>query len=402
MYCKENRSTSKLIRLLLAACVALAAGCGDGNVTPPVTTVNFTNGQAASIVIGQVDFTSGLDNQGGAVGANTLSGTYSQPFVTAAGVMYLPDENNNRTLVYNSIPTTNGANANFAIGQPDLTSSGSGTSATAVNCPEQVIISNGKLIQADYCNNRIIIYNSVPTSSPGTIDVVVGQVDKNSSSTGCTASTLDSPESVAVAGGKLIVTDGGNNRVLIWNTIPTADGTPADLVLGQADFTSCNQNAGGAVGASTLSYPNGMWSDGTRLAVADYDNSRVLIWNTIPAANNQPADLVLGQADFTQSACNRGGAASASTLCYPYDGVYFNSAQLFVGDSDNDRVLIWNSFPTTNGQAADSVLGEPDFATTTGGTSATLMSNPTGVFLVDNQLVVSDTGNARYLIFNAQ
>lgn len=398
----SNSLKQKFLALVVAACVAALAGCGGGSGTPPATAVTFTNGQAASVVIGQADFVSGQSNRGGAVGANTLTGTYSEPFVTSAGVMYLPDENNNRTLVYNSIPTANGASANFAIGQPNLTSNASGISATAVNSPEHVIISNGKMIQADYSNNRIIIYNSVPTTSPGTIDVVVGQVNKVSNGTGCTASTLNSPESVAVAGTKLIVTDGGNNRVLIWNTIPTADGTPADMVLGQANFTSCTADGGGAVGANTLDYPNGMWSDGTRLAVADYNNNRVLIWNTIPTANNQAADVVLGQPNFTSSSANQGGAASASTMNQPYDGVYFNNAQLFVGDGGNNRVLIWNTFPTTNGKAADVVLGEPDLTTTTGGTSATLMSDPTGVFLIGKQLVVSDTGNARYLIFNGQ
>jgi len=386
--------------LCLAVCVGLVfffmTGCGSGN---KVTAVQFTSGQAASVVIGQADFTSGSANRGGAVGANTLNESYAEPFV-ASGVMYLPDENNNRTLVYNSIPTTNGASADFAIGQANLTSSGSGTSATAVYCPEQAVISNGKMIQADYCNHRIIIYNTVPTSSPGTIDVVVGQPNKTSNTSGCTASTLHNPESVVTAGGKLIVTDGDNSRVLIWNTIPTTDGAAADVVLGQTSFTSCSKNGGGTVGASTFSYPAGMWSDGTRLAVADYDNNRVLIWNSIPTNNNQAADLVLGQANFTDISCNRGGSATASTLCDPYDGVYFTSAQMFVGDENNNRVLIWNSFPTTNGQAADVVLGEPNMTTTTNGTSATLMNNPTGMFLYNKQLIVSDTQNARYLIFN--
>ncbi len=375
-------------------------GCSS-TINPPATKVQFTNGQAANVVIGQADFTSGLPNRGGAVAANTINRSFAQAFVTSAGVMYLPDERNNRTLVYNSIPTTNGASADFAIGQPDLTSNTPGVSATAVDLPEQAIISNGKLIQAEWGNNRVIIYNSVPTSGPGTIDVVVGQPNKTSNAAACDASTLDSPESVAVAGGKLIVADGNNNRVLIWNTIPTTDGVPADLVLGQTNFTTCTVNGtSGTVGASTLNLPAGMWSDGTRLAINDSSNNRVLIWNTIPTSNNQPADLVLGQADFTHNAVNQGGTASASSMDDPYDGVFFTSTQMFVGDEGNNRVLIWNTFPTTNGQAADVVLGQPNFTTTTNGTSATVMNGPTGVFLFGKQLIVSDTENSRYLIFN--
>ena len=33
--------------------------------------------------------------------------------------------------------------------------------------------------------------------------------------------------------------------------------------------------------------------------MADTQNNRVLIWNTIPTKNNQPADLVLGAPNFT-------------------------------------------------------------------------------------------------------
>jgi WD40 repeat protein len=40
-------------------------------------------------------------------------------------------------------------------------------------------------------------------------------------------------------------------------------------------------------------------SDGVRLFVTDLGYNRVLIWNSIPTQNNQPADVVVGQPDFT-------------------------------------------------------------------------------------------------------
>ena len=42
-------------------------------------------------------------------------------------------------------------------------------------------------------------------------------------------------------------------------------------------------------------------SDGSKLLVCDKDNNRVLIWNTVPTTNGQPADVVVGQTDFTSS-----------------------------------------------------------------------------------------------------
>jgi len=44
--------------------------------------------------------------------------------------------------------------------------------------------------------------------------------------------------------------------------------------------------------------PQGVWIQGTRLFVADTDNSRILVWNTIPTSNYQAADYVLGEPDF--------------------------------------------------------------------------------------------------------
>ena len=44
-----------------------------------------------------------------------------------------------------------------------------------------------------------------------------------------------------------------------------------------------------------------------------------------------------------------------------------NSTRLLVADTNNSRVLVWLTFPTTNGQAADFVLGQPDFTTGTPG-----------------------------------
>ena len=135
------------------------------------------------------------------------------------------------------------------------------------------------------------------------------------------------------------------------------NGAPADLVLGQAAFNGATANRGGAVGADTLNNPFGVWTDGTRVAVADRNNSRVLIWNTFPTENGQPADLVLGQPDMLSLAPSGG----AGGLRLPSD-LDARGEQLFVADADNHRVLIWNVFPTQNGQAADGVLGQSDFS----------------------------------------
>jgi hypothetical protein len=69
------------------------------------------------------------------------------------------------------------------------------------------------------------------------------------------------------------VTDYLNHRVLIWSSVPTSNGQPADLVLGQTDMAS----AVNGTAANLLRYPYGAHSDGTRLVVADFYNNRVLL-----------------------------------------------------------------------------------------------------------------------------
>ena len=45
------------------------------------------------------------------------------------------------------------------------------------------------------------------------------------------ATSLNLPVGAAIVGTQFAVLDTNNNRVLVWNTIPTVDGLPANLVL---------------------------------------------------------------------------------------------------------------------------------------------------------------------------
>jgi hypothetical protein len=320
--------------------------------------VTLTTFQSASVVIGQPDFTSNLANQGGSAGANTIYAPYGNALVYN-GVLYLPDYGNNRVLGFNSIPTTNNASADFVLGQPDFTTTTYGNAADEMHGPQTLKVDNGRMLILDYNNSRVLVWITVPTLTQVPADIVVGQTGFGVSVSECTQSGLDGPEAIETVDGKLIVADYYNNRVLIWNTIPTSNGAPADIVLGQNSFTNNARNDDDQDGnpdanptARTLDSPAGVCSDGTRLIVADSDNNRVLIWNTFPTSNFTPADVVLGQSDMISNALG----LSDKDIEWPYQ-ITSNGNQLFVCDNDNHRVLIWNSIPTTNYTSADVVLG---------------------------------------------
>jgi len=82
---------------------------------------------------------------------------------------------------------------------------------------------------------------------------------------------------------------------------------------GAGNLTSGTPNDGGLSGAS-LSGPVGVWSDGTRLYVVDSGNNRVLVWNAIPSSP-VPADFALGQpagaSNLTTNKPNGGGVTGA-------------------------------------------------------------------------------------------
>ena len=149
--------------------------------------------------------------------------------------------------------------------------------------------------------------------------------------------------------GALWVADTGHHRLLGWRNLPTQDGQPADWVIGQPDFFHEGQNAKTIPGNTTLSVPTGICVCGHGLAVADAWNHRVLIWKEIPQDSNVPADIVLGQNNFTDNRPNRGEqVAAANTLNWCY-GVFYHQGKLFVADTGNRRVLVWYELPSENG-----------------------------------------------------
>ena len=110
----------------------------------------------------------------------------------------------------------------------------------------------------------------------------------------------------------------------------------ASLVIGQADFTSQNTFAS----SSTTPGANGVVisADG-HLAIGSQDPGRVLIWNSIPTSNGQPANVVVGKTNFTDT--TPGATAQTTTYC---DGVMFSpSGKLIASDSGNHRVLVVRS-----------------------------------------------------------
>ncbi|MCE7508278.1 hypothetical protein [Alloalcanivorax xenomutans] len=398
--------------LTLGATLTLTAcgGGGGGGDTPP-TPMALETFQRADVVIGQPDFIGTEANQNGSIGANGFDKPTGNPTVSAEGQLFISDTWNSRILGYDAVPDMNNLPADFVLGQGDFTSGQS----DLFTRPRDIAIAASKMAVADYNSNDVFLYDPIPMDGTTIPPVSLSKVFPDSDSP-CDVNYRDFPTSVALSDdGKLVIADSGQHRVLIWNTVPTGRNQAPDLILGQSDFNHCTENDTDQDGeendtpsASTLNYPAGVWTDGERLAVADRHNYRVLIWNTFPTENGQPADVVLGQPGFNTNTRFYESSMPPASVFWP-DGLDSNGTQLALADGENNRVLVWNTFPTENGQLADVVLGQSDFlhnqsndddqdSSDDGSATARTLDDPTGVRFHDDKLLISDTGNNRVLI----
>ncbi|MEM7485892.1 MAG: hypothetical protein AAF348_11855 [Bacteroidota bacterium] len=209
------------------------------------------------------------------------------------------------------------------------------------------------------------------------------------------------PRGVFTAKNQLFVSDTGRNRVFIWHQIPKTEYEEPDVILGQSDILETGRNSDSNVTSQTLHYPSGIWSNGTILIVGDAWNHRVLIWHSLPTLNGQPADVVLGQPDFESNQPNVNGIGndpSAKTLNWPY-GVFSDGKRLWIADTGNRRILFYKNIPKSNFSAADQVIGKPDFTTRDYENNEPVWPYSIKVN-AKNQMIVADTQFYRNLLWN--
>jgi sugar lactone lactonase YvrE len=357
---------------------------------------------------------------------------------SADGKVFVPDSR--RLLVYDTPPTYNYEPASRVIGQPGFTvnerADYRGVSLSTLASPADVAARNGLVAVADKSNNRVLLFraNALGSRRPAAF-AAIGQPSgssfvANKDIVSASAATLSGPEGVALDGQRLVVADTQNHRVLIWNTVPTATGAPADVVLGQADFSGRRPNRGrGDVSprdgfsdadADGFFYPTGVATDGTHLFVADRLNHRVLVWDSIPTTNGKAADRVLGQPTMQATGAHRGQGPfdiAADGFNLP-SGLALDGTTLWVADTENNRVVRWDS-ATTAAAAPVAWLGQPDGVTvsnpnyqlsgyyagsdvaTPAATTATSVLRPRGITIAGGKVFVSEGDSNRVHAFDA-
>ena len=364
-----------------------------GGLVVPVQT-----GQAADLVLGQPDFVSNTMNNGG-ISKHTLA---IPGDVTTDGTrLWVTDGQNGRVLQWLALPMFNQAGADRILGrtgfmdddmhQISQTHLDTGTYFTVVRF--HVAVGGNALVVSCDWSNRAMLWTPVPTTSVVPAQRVLGQPDFTSRTinTQPTASTLADAEGSWTDGTRLVIAD--SNRILIWNSLPTANNQPADLVLGRPNLTA--NSSAGLPEAAKVHLATSVHFDGTRFyAVQTY---RISVWNSFPTENAQPADYVIGQPNFESNQPNA-GAPGPNDFGFDFaNDIAFGHNSLFVSDQGNNRILVFTPVPTETGARAVAVLGQPNIETNQPGTSATALHEPHGITVAGDYLFAADTRNARVL-----
>ncbi|HYK66214.1 MAG TPA: choice-of-anchor D domain-containing protein [Patescibacteria group bacterium] len=391
-------------------------------------------GTIANRVLGQPDFLHRSANtvDASSLALNEFENLHIPVAVDLAGHLYVGDAPNNRVLGWHSVSAlVTGEPADLVVGQPDFetTAGAAGNSASTLVNPRGLGVDTaGNLYVADTGDSRVLIFASPFTTMAQTgqiagfaASVVIGQVG-NFTSSGCNVSggpspdTLCSPEDVAVDGaGNLYIADTGNNRVVEYSGPVTSSPIGADHVFGQlGNFFNGGANVGGSVSKDGLKDPTGLALDQhNNLYVADLGNNRVLEFNTpltvtgIAGSGDTSADEVWGQGgSLTTGTCNKGGV-SATSLCTPIKVALDGSANLYIGDAGNNRVLEFNEGANPpNNQTANLFIGQNSASGNSqnqnGMPNASTLSFSSGVALdAKGDLFVADGNNNRVLKYVA-
>ncbi len=339
-------------------------------------------GGAADIVLGKPDFTydANLDydqNPGLQVNGSLMKGASDVRFSPDGKKLIVAIPVQNRVLIWNDVDNlVNGQAADVVMGQDDFTTPNFGIASNKMGMPTGIEIApDGRLIIVESFNNRVLIFNKIPEENGAHADVVIGQTDFNTNVAGETPDKLDYPTDACVGiDGRLYIADTGNDRVLVFDVIPEVNGVAADGVIGQDNFESHIEGTTQHLMNSPTSVSMSPYG---QLVVSDWDNNRVLVYESVPDTfskaqyplnpDNPDADFVLGQKVFTTAheyndgigaEGNQSAQTNASNMASP-DNAYFDlNGRLFVGSQYMPRIMVWGDQPDDEADLVLSMDGE--------------------------------------------
>jgi uncharacterized protein (TIGR03437 family) len=315
------------------------------------------------------------------------------------------------------------------IGHPQLvlaTNQPNWVEGRELNGPQGIAIdtstSPAVLYISDTGNNRVLAWRGPEAFASGAAaDLVIGQRDRFSTLPqgpgGSLSTGLSAPTGLAVRNGHLYVADTGNNRILRFPSPLLQTEIFPDLVIGQPSFNSRIANNGG-LSARSLSLAGSRadlaFDRNGNLYATDPGNRRLLRFPESllgPGARSNPgADVVVGQPDFVSATAlpvSQQNLLIRDRIVAPFGIAIDSRGSLYLADSDParpnqfSRILVFDANAIRNGTAAVRIIGvlagavQPPQELI----DRTALIGPSGMALLNESLVVTDTFSNRILIF---
>lgn len=379
---------------------------------------SITNNESAINVVGQTDddgnglFSTLVANNRSAT-AKRLKKPDATIIDTVHHRLFVADSGNDRVLIYN-LDTDNTMIddvADYELGQPDFTTETPGvvniTTDQNLRCENDCGLAYDPVRNLLFVNDyyRVMIFDVATISNGEAAIHELGQPDfttANCSTTQQDMCAIVGTMTYDIDNQRLFVPDGGANRIMVFDVSTIADYMNADFVLGQPDFSS--SSSGTSQTELAMNFTGLVYQAPThRLFVSDFSNNRVMVFDVNPGSmsNGEPAAFVLGQPNFTSSS----GTTTAGGLWLPVGlAIDEQRQQLFVQELHNERIMVFDVSSLSNGKNASAVIGAPNF-TTIGNfnTISAATFNPISHMGFDpslRRLYVPDTNNQRLLAFD--
>lgn len=198
---------------------------------------------------------------------------------------------------------------------------------TGLNHPNGIASDGTHFVVCDTWNNRVLVYNTLPTKNTKP-SVVIGQKDFKSFTAGGGEDQLNWPVSAIFAGKKLIIADTHNNRLLVYNTVPTTNGAKADSVIKSMSATD------------DLVWPWAVWSDGTKLIATSTRSGKIAFWDNVESAvEGKYADKVI--------------VTNGTPRTIVSDGNYLLIGDHNLNGGGEQGSYIWKKYPTSSSSKPD-------------------------------------------------
>gem|GEM_PF-1480112 len=302
-------------------------------------------------VLGQPDFHSNLPREERAGFRDGVFSVFSDGqrlFVGARG----------KIMIYDEIPTRNFAEPDLVIGDPAVLRDPSQADVVfPMDVPADVWYDGRWLYFINGGPEKsVYILTHIPSKGE---KIEVKDIVRLGDGEGCSATRMMSPKGIAVDEEYVYVADEFNRRVLVWRKDKLTPGVPpsqlpADFVIGWKDFENkvpVEDPAGRIFGNKCTDVA----VDGRYIYVGDC-MGRVLVFDKSKLSNGMLASYVVGRPSLD---ANFGAQiVTPNTLSYP-DGVFSDGKHLFVIDIShyNPSVLIFDLRKLKSGMAADRIVG---------------------------------------------